>query len=96
MTFSAQGFERVDSKEIEKEHTLLKLRHREKGIFLLVLAKNEAQSGTLFGGHNWEEIGQHPSVVGDFFDQIDTIADFQSYSSKVRCGIQELIEGGKI
>ena len=94
MPFVLPDFDTIDRKDIEGTHELLKLRRR--GILALVLAQKEAQSGAVFGGHNWENLGQHPSVVEEYYQSINTRADFVKYSTKIRRGLQDLIETRKI
>lgn len=96
MHFNLSDCDNIESKEIEGSHILLKLRMRLTGRIALVLAPKEAQSGAVFGGHNWEDLGLHPSLVDDFYRQINSRKDFVSLSSRVREGIQSLIEQGEI
>lgn len=95
MGFSTPELQIVEAKDIEDTHELLKLKNA-KGILALVLASKEAKSGAIFGGHNWEEIGQHPAIIDKFYSQINSKREFIAISEKIRADLQGLIESGKI
>ena len=95
MGFSSPEFEIIGKKDIEDTHELLKLKNA-KGILALVLASKEANSGAFFGGHNWEVIGQHPTIIEDFYGRINSKREFIAISEKIRTDLQGLIESGKI
>ena len=95
MSHESPDSEIIESKDIEGSHELLKVR-LENGIQALILAKKGTKGGSFFGGHNWERLGAHADMVGDFYDSISTIEQFVKASFRVRERIQGLVEEDKV
>ena len=93
MSLKSTDFETIESKDIEGTHQLLKVRMRRDNGIALILAKKDSNSGAVFGGHNWEDLSQHPDIVDEYYTVISTIGQFVAASFKVREKIQKLIEG---
>lgn len=96
MSFRLPDFDIIAQKDIEETHELLKLKEKQKGVIALVLTQKDTESGTIFGGHNWDEIGRHPAMVEEYYRSINSQDEFFEYSTKVRRSLQDLIEKKKI